>query len=348
MKKISILCAALAAMTLCSCNKESVSSADGGKKVMVTVKVSSGLVTKATGLDFSSMRGDVREYQIGSADIFVFNEGQLEAHESVSGASPDGSVSAVLAASSGQRNVWAVVNAPSLGEIASESQLKAALSSLRDNSLGSFIMSGSVTAELTDGGTVPVQVKRIVSRVSINKISTNFPAGSYRENYSINVKGIYLINVAGNNNYEVSAQPSLWVNQLGHKDADFDGLLYDSLSGVSVKNGSPYEVEHVFYPYPNTYGTTSTTNYEDTWSPRGTMLVISVDMLREDNSLYMSGYYPIALPAIERNKCYIIDEVSITRVPGDSEYKPIETGDATVSITVLDWETGSNLGSINI
>jgi hypothetical protein len=34
--------------------------------------------------------------------------------------------------------------------------------------------------------------------------------------------------------------------------------------------------------------------------------------------------------------------------PGDVPYKPIETGDATVQITVNDWELGLNMGTITL
>ena len=50
------------------------------------------------------------------------------------------------------------------------------------------------------------------------------------------------------------------------------------------------------------------------------------------------GYYPIILPPLERNKAYIIEEVRITRLPGSEPFKPIETGEAQVSITVCNWE----------
>lgn len=60
------------------------------------------------------------------------------------------------------------------------------------------------------------------------------------------------------------------------------------------------------------------------------------------------GYYPIVLPALERNKTYSIDEVRITRLPGDKPYKPIETGESRVTVTVNEWELGLNLGTIII
>ena len=60
------------------------------------------------------------------------------------------------------------------------------------------------------------------------------------------------------------------------------------------------------------------------------------------------GYYPLPLPPMERNKTYSISEVKITRLPGDVPYKPIETGESKVTISVAEWELGLNLGTVSI
>ena len=54
------------------------------------------------------------------------------------------------------------------------------------------------------------------------------------------------------------------------------------------------------------------------------------------------------MPVIERNKTYSIEEVVITRSPVETPYDPIDTGVATVSITVQEWELGLNLGTVTI
>ena len=208
------------------------------------------------------------------------------------------------------------------------------MSQLGDNKTDGFVMSGSVTQELKDGGTVPVTVKRIVSRVSIKKITTEFQYALAQE--SLTVDGIYLINVAADNNYAVNGTPSAWVNKLGHQDSDYDKYLYDKV-GATVSNSKPYEKEHVFYPYPNP---TENDTYEAKWAPRHTMLVVEVTFESK------KGYYPVVLPVLERNKTYVIEEMVIKHRPGDVPYKPLETGDATVQITVNDWEVGLNMGQV--
>ena len=246
-------------------------------------------------------------------------------------------MTAQLTATSGERTVWALVNAPALKDVSTESELKAKVSQLGDNKTDAFVMSGSTQQELKDGGTVPVTVKRIVSRVSVKKISTDFQYSLAQE--TLTIDGIYLINVAGDNTYAADGTPGTWVNQLGHKDSGLDALLYDKLSSTTVNNAKPYTKEHVFYPYPNP---TKDDVYDATWKPRHTLLVVEVTFEKK------KGYYPVVLPVLERNKTYVIDELVIRHRPGDVPYKPIETGDATVQITVNEWELGLNMGKITL
>lgn len=338
MKKFYLFAAAAALLSLVSCNKEQgpVSGIESGKPVEVIVSVNGGSSTKAIDVTYAD------ESKVNSLQVLVFNGENLEAYKSVSG-----QMTAVVPAESGEKTVYAVVNAPNLSGVSSRADFLARATSLADNARDSFVMIGSTTQELVDGGNVPVTVKRIVSRVSIAKISTDFK--EYRANYSVKINGIYLINVAGDNNFELSAAPSAWLNKLGHVDTSMDALLYDQLTGVTVSNGNPYVKEHVFYPYPNALPESGTTPaYADTWDPRGTLLVIDATLIEDDGITEHNGYYPIVLPAIERNKTYSIEEVCITRMPGDVPYKPIETGETQVTISVHDWELGLNLGTVTI
>ena len=324
MKTKCIVSAALAALALISCNRE---KADiGGKPVEVNVTILGTAPTRATGVTYEN------ESKVGNLQVYVFNEGRLEDYRDAGAA-----MTAQLTATSGQRTIWALVNAPALNNVTTETELKAKVSQLSDNQTDGFVMSGYTTQELKDGGTVPVTVKRIVSRVSIKKISTDFQYALAQE--TLTIDGIYLINVAADNTYATDGTPSQWVNKLGHKDSAYDKYLYDAPNKATVSNGKPYEKEHVFYPYPNP---TKDDTYDATWAPRHTMLVVEVTFENK------KGYYPVVLPALERNKTYVIDEMVIRHRPGDVPYKPLETGDATVQITVNDWELGLNMGTITL
>ena len=144
--------------------------------------------------------------------------------------------------------------------------------------------------------------------------------------------------MAGDNTYAADGTPSIWVNQLEHKDNGYDALLFDKVS-AKVSNGNAYENEHVFYPYPNPVDNKL---FDATWAPRNTILVVEVTFQNK------KGYYPVVLPALERNKTYVIDEMVLRHLPGDKPYKPLETGDAFAQITVNEWEVGLNIGKVTL
>ncbi len=128
------------------------------------------------------------------------------------------------------------------------------------------------------------------------------------------------------------------MNQLEHKDSDYDALLYDKVT-ATVSNKKAYEKEHVFYPYPNP---TDQDTYDAAWAPRHTILVVEVTFQNK------KGYYPVVLPILERNKTYVIDEMILRHLPNDEPYKPLETGDASVQITIHEWEVGLNMGKVTL
>jgi len=334
MKKQLLIIAALALVT-CACNKENqCMTCKEGKPVEVTVQINGTTMTKATGNTYAN------ESKVNNLQILAFDaNGEIEGYRSV-----NNETSVTLIATSGEKTVWAVVNAPSLEGITTLEGLKGTLTRLEDNALDSFIMTGSVTEELSDGAVLAITVKRIVARVSVAKISTAFPQTPTYEGKTLKLKGIYMLNVAGSVNYALSGAPSDWYNKLKHEDDVADIYLYDALDQTLANNAS-YEVEHAYYPYPNNVAA-SVKDIDEadrgTWSQRRSILCIEVEF---DGT---TGYYPIELPVIERNKTYAIDEVVITRSPTDKPYDPIDTGIATVSITVEEWELGLSLGTVTI
>ena len=323
MKIIYFFSAALAALTLLSCERENINTES--KPVKVTVSIQGTAPTRATSVSYSD------EAKVESLQVYVFNNGKLEDYQNAGAA-----MTAQLTATSGLRTVWALVNAPTIKDLTTENELKAKVSRLADNDIDAFVMVGSTSQELKDRLTIPITVKRFVSRVSIKKISTDFQEALSSQTVSID--GIYLINVAADNTYAADGTPNTWVNQLKHKDNDYDALLYDKVS-ATVSNKKAYEKEHVFYPYPNP---TSQDTYDSTWAPRHTILVVEVTLQNK------KGYYPVVLPILESNKTYVIDEMIIRHLPNDDPYKPLETGDASVQITVNEWEVGLNMGKITL
>ena len=320
--------AAGAALALLSCGKgpmETRSGQPGEGTIYITVSIRGDAASRAT--DVSA--GD--ESRVGNLQVFVFRDGRLEEYRDAGSAT-----SATLTITAGVKTVWALVNGPSLPDILEESALTGHVSLLSENQRDSFVMGGSLTRNLTDGGQLEIQVRRLVSRVSVGKITTGFKYAL--ENADLRLDALWLVNVAADAPLCGDGPPGKWVNRLSHTDSAYDRLLYDPVDAV-VNNRTPYVREHVFYPYPNP---TETTSHEAVWSPRHTMLVVEVTLEGK------KGYYAVELPILERNKRYVIGEIHLTHRPGDEPYIPVETGEATVPITVKEWENGVDLGTIII
>ena len=357
MKKIFFFAfAAFAALV--SCNKQDVKlSTDESHNCMVTVTIrGTDAETKTVGNIGSN------ETKVNNLQVFAFNGNNLEDY-----ASTNNSLTATLAATTGSREIWAIVNAPSLASIRSKTALQAATSMLSDNAVNNFVMIGSTTQELNsannESNPVAITVKRVVSRVSLQQISANFQL-TMSEAY-FEVQKIYLINVVGSQTYSIGAtsawvaSPSTWLNQLAYVASGADALIYDAVTSTTVKNSQPATLQHDFYPYPNAIGAARTaetagspkaggTNvYSASWSPRQTMLVIE-GIFHESTAdvTGTAGYYPVDLPAMERNKTYVIENITFTRRPSDNPYEPVMTGQSWVQISVHDWETGLSLGTI--
>ncbi len=311
--------AALAALAFLSCSKV---PSDG--TIDITVSVREDIPTRATDVSADD------ESNVQDLQVFIFRDGKLEDYCDAGRAT-----STTLTVTAGQKTVWAVVNAGSLSGISDESELSGHVTRLSENRRDAFVMSGSVTRNLTDGGTLEIPVRRLVSRVSVGKVTTGFPYAL--TDADLTLDAIWLVNVAADTPL-AGGTPSEWANKLGHHDAGLDALLYDPVHTV-VNNKTPYTQEHVFYPYPNP---TEAVSYESSWCPRHTMLVLEVTLEEK------KGYYAVELPVLERNKSYVIGEIHITHRPGDNPYTPVETGEAKVPIIVKEWETGVDLGTITI
>ena len=291
----------------------------------ITVTVRGPEATRVTDASASD------ESKVRNLQVFVFRDGLLEDYRDAGEAT-----SATLTVTAGVRTVWAVVNAPSLSGVVAQEELEGHVSSLSDNRPDAFVMGGSETRNLTDGGTVSVTVHRIVSRVSVGRITTGFEYALAAED--LHLDALWLVNVAADARLGTQAAPGAWANRLAHTDASLDPLLYDRVDAV-VNNGTPYGKPHVFYPYPNP---TEVSAYTGEWCPRHTMLVVEVTLEGK------KGYYPVELPVLERNRSYAIGEIHITHYPGDNPYVPVVTGETAVPVIVKDWENNVNLGTITI
>ena len=177
-------------------------------------------------------------------------------------------------------------------------------------------MVGSKTVTLPQSEKVSIDVNRIASRVVLKKVTRNFTSAAL-QSLDFTIDAIYIINVAGNTSYDLTAAPAAWYN-VAKYNSELAALMHDPVDSKII-NGQSYGTQHAFYSYPN--DATSKT----------TRLVIETTL---GETKY---YYPINLPAMESNKSYEIAEVTITRPGSDDPDVPVSFEDATFSINVIDW-----------
>ena len=126
MKTHYLVTAALAALALGSCTRE---KADiDGKPVEVNVTILGTAPTRATSVTYDN------ESKVGNLQVYVFNNGKLEDYQDAGAA-----MTAQLTATSGERTVWALVNAPTLKDVSTETELQAKVSQLADNKTDAFV-----------------------------------------------------------------------------------------------------------------------------------------------------------------------------------------------------------------
>ena len=306
-KSIFAFAAALAALV--ACNKNDVAPMQPqNQESLVPCELTVGIcgaMTKATAVSADN------EAKVNNLQVFVFRGDDLDAYASV-----DNAQELTLSCTAGDRVVYALVNAPDYSAVPGKAALLAKVSELSANSLTNFEMVGSKSVTLPQSEKVSIDVNRIASRVVLKKITRSFTSEALQA-LNFKVDAIYLINVAGNTSYDLSAAPAKWYNVAENKN-ELASLLYDAPASL-ITNGQSYSTAHTFYAYPNDLATNTT------------RLVIETTL---GETKY---YYPINLPEMAANKSDEIEEVKITRPGSDNPDEPVSFADATFSINVIDW-----------
>lgn len=319
-----ILSAALAVVACIACEKkEEVGQYEAGELVTLEVVIPNSALTKVTNV---GNEDTVSSYQVL---VYSTDDNMLESYTKADGTSS----SITLKCTTGQKEIVVLANAPDMQAYVSLSGLKAARSRLEHNSPGALVMEGSTVVNLTSSSSVTVQLKRMVAKVRLKKITLDFESDVYAGK-EFKFVSAYLINVPADKKYltEVSSAqdtaPTEWYNKLGYlSNSIYDQILRDdvnqSISGEYVK-------EHVFYCYPNPY---LTDNYSSTWSERPTRLVVEAKL---DGVQY---FYPISLPELKQNTVYDVSLI-VTR-PGKTDVNAeVKKYDETFNIEILDWTNG--------
>ena len=323
MRKTFILAAMAAALCTVACNKElttskveTTSEAVQLSDLTLSIVGNGEVSTKSSNADF-----DDDHSEVSSVQFFVFDGEVLDAYKKVAS-----STSTTMTVKTGAKTVWAVVNAPDITNVTTLTQLKAVSSTLLNNA-SNFVMVGSATGTVPSEDPIEIEVKRIASRVVVKKVTAAFTNPAYAA-MSCKLVKMFLINVPGDINLELTNAPTTWYAQRAYEAVT--GLT-DHLStsgGNHELNSSAFETECRHYCYPNpTVGDSQAT----VWSARHTRMVIEVLLGSE------TFYYPITMPVLEPGKSYEIENLTITRKGSDSPDQPVSLSDATFEISVKNW-----------
>ena len=320
MRKGFLMMAAVAAVFgTMSCKKDNVPSMNqGNANVPVDGERTELTVDIATGMTKSTTITADDEVKVNNLQVFVFRGDALDAYGVADNAS-----TVTVSCTKGNREVYAVVNAPDLKGIATKTDLLAAKSALSDNDESNFIMIGKTNADLPSELPVNVEVDRIVSKVVLKTVNRAFTSAALAAlNFSIDE--IFITNVAGDVNYGLTDNPVDWYNKMDYS-SELAMFTYDA-PAASVVNEEAYSTQHTFYCYPNKAADSDATS----WSPRRTRLVLKTTLGTD------TYYYPVTLPELENNKSYEL-ELTITRPGSDNADMPVSFEDCAFSISVKPW-----------
>lgn len=324
MRKLAFLAAVAATLCTVACNKEATPTVKVGPdseavqlaELTLTVVGNGGIATKSSSADFDDDHSEVANVQ-----FFVFDGEVLDAYQKIASG-----LSTTMTVKSGEKTVWAVVNAPDITNVTTLTQLKAVSSTLLNNA-SNFVMVGSNTGTVPSEDPIEIEVKRIASRVIVKKVTAAFTNPAYAS-MSCKLVKMFLINAAGDTNLELTAAPTTW-----HAQRAYEAVtgLTDHLStsgGNHELNTSAFDTDCYHYCYPNP---TVADSQSTTWSARHTRMVIEVLLGSE------TFYYPVTMPVMEPGKSYEIENLTITRKGSSNPDQPISLSDATFEIRVKDW-----------
>lgn len=224
-------------------------------------------------------------------------------------------------------DITAVVNYPTSFSPASYtavSQVEDVVFDLSDNVPGRFIMFGQRNALVAGAYNTPIEVERLVAKVTLEGFSVDFSEDPSLADKVFTLNKIYLINVYGKNTLKErfdapSASGSYWYNKRQNDD-DLSYFLLDEDIDLVLSADDPYEETHTFYMYPHNV---SEDSHEEEWCPRYTRIVVEA-MLD-----YETRYFFMSFENIRRNRNYRIRGAVIKTGGSSSPDAQDSVGDIT-------------------
>jgi len=353
--KFLLVCLAICGLLFVSCNKENPSDSPAVGDVELSVRFD----TPSTKVSTQSASN---EKAIQNVQIFVFragsgaDAGNLEIAASAGFDSPLGVTSGTYSGmtvkcSTGQREIWAVVNDSedrTAGSVTTKSEFLALTHELQYSTATKLLMIGHSGTDAAPAVTlhegreeISISVRRLAASVILESVKNDFSSPAYQKADMFRLENCYLINVPARINFGETSEPAalpqdLWYARLAAETVSPKAdLIYDSLAGQVVNYRTSYTVPHAFYTYPNNCAVSE----DAVWCARATLLVL------EASIKYASGwvkyYYPVQLGAgpLLSNRQYKVN-LTIHRPGSLDPNHPVTFDDVTPVITVTDWETG--------
>lgn len=375
-KRISIyVLVALATLGVVACNRQveklplsQAASETGLVQIQVTPPEAPELLTKVDG----NATQNNNERKVNTLQVFVFRKNgsepagnPLETDKYVSG-----TATTTLNTLTGDKSIWAVVNAPRLYDVRTEKTLMEKVSYLTENRADNLVMCGQGYTRVAQynastsgnvGSITPVDltVSRLCARISLHTVAADF-RGTSLEGATLTLLEAYVINVPGSIRLDgtpLSASAlnsgASWYNfrKLGTSADeqslnDTNKILKESGLSMSVNTSDPLvgtAVDKHFYVYPNV----STVKSDDeSPSARMTRLILHTYIgATVDGRDGRDSYYSFNIPVygsgktLEGNHIYDISKITITSEgsPVPPPFADMEYGKLNASITIGEW-----------
>lgn len=333
MKRLFIIAAA--ALLACSCSKESAQGIvpEEGNESVVYISLKTDAPTKAIGADHGT---ELYDNNVKRLDVFIFNndggedDGNLDGYGKFSGTTLTSLINLPVKTTVGKKIIYVIANShfDSLDGLKTRSEFESKTVDLFSETARNFLMVGKTEETLQLASSVTVSVKRLISRVKLSSVQTQFANTPYEGCSLTNVKA-YLINVQGMKKLaDGSGKDLKLLNSKKYVQSDMEGCSMDGMLYDEIKtniNDSGYSVSHYFYCYENDLA-------EEDDTDRFTRLVVEAQLQGK------TYYYPVAIKNLKRNCSYSVG-IKIQRPGSTDPDKDVEIGTLDISVEVEGWTT---------
>ncbi len=251
-----------------------------------------------------------------------------------------------LRCSTGEREIWAVVNdakdhTAGADAVATKDDFLALTHDLKDARKDKLLMIGTSGALTLHEGRedVDIVVRRAAASVILETVTQDFSSPAYQKNGVFRVEDCYLLNVPGRVNFAGTVEPSTlptdaWYARMEAQTNLSEGVIYDRVSPKLLNYGDVDTTPHAFYAYPNDCAPSE----DASWCARSTLLVLEASVYNGHD--WQKYYYPVTIAGgLEANKQYRVN--LILHRPGTLDVNhPVKIEDVTTVVRVCDWDSG--------